>query len=415
MKKFYSLCVAALALSLSLSGVLADKIGDKAKPLNISEWVKGATAEAPVDVTDGKNVYVVEFWATWCGPCRTSIPHLTELQKKYKDKGVVFVGVSNETLEKVQPFVEEQGEKMEYVVALDKENLTNQDYMRAYGRNGIPCSFIINKKGQIVWVGHPMTMDKPLEEIVAGTFDLAAAIKADEMRAKIADFGNLLREKDPQAKEKPTKGKGGVSNLLREKDPQAKETANALLKEIGKNADLLRQVVDVCYQAGELELLDKVLDQLASVDEASAQQAKNLRAQFESRRLSIKFRNALSDEDEAALKALQKDVLEKLKGDARALVSFAYEMGMQPNAKSQLPFLISLLDEADKVEGEPLQPSPEFFRAVVYYRAGEIEKGDASARKALEAITDEASKKQLGDYLNSMKPAAAEVKAEKAE
>jgi|LSQX01.2.fsa_nt_gb thiol-disulfide isomerase/thioredoxin len=393
MKKFYSLCVAALALSLSLSGVLADKIGDKAKPLNISEWVKGATAEAPVDVTDGKNVYVVEFWATWCGPCRTSIPHLTELQKKYKDKGVVFVGVSNETLEKVQPFVEEQGEKMEYVVALDKENLTNQDYMRAYGRNGIPCSFIINKKGQIVWVGHPMTMDKPLEEIVAGTFDLAAAIKADEMRAKIADFGNLLREKDPQAK----------------------ETANALLKEIGKNADLLRQVVDVCYQAGELELLDKVLDQLASVDEASAQQAKNLRAQFESRRLSIKFRNALSDEDEAALKALQKDVLEKLKGDARALVSFAYEMGMQPNAKSQLPFLISLLDEADKVEGEPLQPSPEFFRAVVYYRAGEIEKGDASARKALEAITDEASKKQLGDYLNSMKPAAAEVKAEKAE
>ncbi|MDI9400735.1 MAG: redoxin family protein [Verrucomicrobiota bacterium] len=393
MKKFYSLCVAALALSLSLSGVLADKIGDKAKPLNISEWVKGATAEAPVDVTDGKNVYVVEFWATWCGPCRTSIPHLTELQKKYKDKGVVFVGVSNETLEKVQPFVEEQGEKMDYIVALDKENLTNQDYMRAYGRNGIPCSFIINKKGQIVWVGHPMTMDKPLEEIVAGTFDLAAAIKADEMRAKIADFGNLLREKDPQAK----------------------ETANALLKEIGKNADLLRQVVDVCYQAGELELLDKVLDQLASVDEASAQQAKNLRAQFESRRLSIKFRNALSDEDEAALKALQKDVLEKLKGDARALVSFAYEMGMQPNAKSQLPFLISLLDEADKVEGEPLQPSPEFFRAVVYYRAGEIEKGDASARKALEAITDEASKKQLGDYLNSMKPAAAEVKAEKAE
>ena len=393
MKKFYSLCVAALALSLSLSGVLADKIGDKAKPLNISEWVKGAKAEATVDVTDGKNVYVVEFWATWCGPCRTSIPHLTELQKKYKDKGVVFVGVSNETLEKVQPFVEEQGEKMEYVVALDKENLTNQDYMRAYGRNGIPCSFIINKKGQIVWVGHPMTMDKPLEEIVAGTFDLAAAIKADEMRAKIADFGNLLREKDPQAK----------------------ETANALLKEIGKNADLLRQVVDVCYQAGELELLDKVLDQLASVDEASAQQAKNLRAQFESRRLSIKFRNALSDEDEAALKALQKDVLEKRKGDARALVSFAYEMGMQPNAKSQLPFLISLLDEADKVEGEPLQPSPEFFRAVVYYRAGEIEKGDASARKALEAITDEASKKQLGDYLNSMKPAAAEVKAEKAE
>ena len=329
MKKFYSLCIAALVLSLSLSSALADKIGDKAKPLNISEWVKGATAEAPVNVTDGKNFYVVEFWATWCGPCKTSIPHLTELQKKYKDKGVVFVGVSNETIEKVKPFVEEQGEKMDYVVALDKENLTNKDYMRSYGQNGIPTAFVINKKGQIAWVGHPMTMDKPLEQIVADTYDLKAAIKADEMRSKISDF----------------------STLLKEKDPKAKETAEALLKDIGKNADLLRQLVDACYMAGEYDLLNKVLDQLASVDDASAQQVKSIRTQIESRQLSSKYKAALDAKDEAALKSLQKDVLEKLKGDARGLVSFAYEMGTQGDAKSQLSFLLSLLDEADKVGG----------------------------------------------------------------
>lgn len=381
MKKFYSLCIAALVLSVSLTGALADKIGDKAKPLNISGWVKGATAEAPVDVTDGKNVYVVEFWATWCGPCRTSIPHLTELQKKYKDKGVVFVGVSNETMEKVQPFVEEQGEKMDYIVALDKENLPNKDYMRAYGQNGIPCAFIINKKGQIVWAGHPMTMDKPLEEIVAGTYDLAAAIKADAMRGKISDFGNLLEEKDPKAK----------------------ETADALLKEIGKNADLLEQVVNVCYQAGEYDLLDKVLDQLASVDEASAQQVKSMRDQLESRLLFNKYKAALDAKDEAALKSLQKDILEKFKGDARGLTSFAYEIGMQGDAKSQLSFLISLLDEADKVEGAAMEPGPEFYRAVIYYRAGEIAKGDASGEKALSTITNQATKTPLSNYLNNMK------------
>lgn len=388
MKKFYSLCIAALVLSLSLSSALADKIGDKAKPLNISEWVKGATAEAPVNVTDGKNFYVVEFWATWCGPCKTSIPHLTELQKKYKDKGVVFVGVSNETIEKVKPFVEEQGEKMDYVVALDKENLTNKDYMRAYGQNGIPTAFVINKKGQIAWVGHPMSMDKPLEQIVADTYDLKAAIKADEMRSKISDF----------------------STLLKEKDPKAKETAEALLKDIGKNADLLRQLVDACYMAGEYDLLNKVLDQLASVDDASAQQVKSIRTQIESRQLSSKYKAALDAKDEAALKSLQKDVLEKLKGDARGLVSFAYEMGTQGDAKSQLSFLLSLLDEADKVGGEPMVPGPEFFRAVIYYRAGDVEKGDASGEKALSAVTNQTMKTQLGEYLKNMKPKPVEEK-----
>ena len=82
---------AALILGVAMSSTAA-KLGDPAAPLSIKEWVKGK----PVDVKDGKNIYVVEFWATWCGPCRTSIPHLTELQKKFKDKGVVFVGVSDE-------------------------------------------------------------------------------------------------------------------------------------------------------------------------------------------------------------------------------------------------------------------------------------------------------------------------------
>ena len=78
-------------LTLALSAVSAE-LGDPAAPLQIAEWVKGKPVDLAAD--KGKKIFVVEFWATWCGPCRASIPHLTEMQKKFKDKNVVFIGVS---------------------------------------------------------------------------------------------------------------------------------------------------------------------------------------------------------------------------------------------------------------------------------------------------------------------------------
>ena len=66
------------------------KVGDAAPQLKVAKWVKGTPI---TNLKDGK-IHVVEFWATWCGPCRVSIPHLTELAAKYKGK-VDFVGVDS--------------------------------------------------------------------------------------------------------------------------------------------------------------------------------------------------------------------------------------------------------------------------------------------------------------------------------
>jgi thiol-disulfide isomerase/thioredoxin len=141
------------------------KRGDSAAPLKIKEWVKSG----PVDPKDGKNVYVVEFWATWCGPCRMSIPHLTELQKKFKDKGVVVVGISDEDPGTVKPFVKSMAEKMDYTVACDDDRQTFASYMEAYRHNGIPTSFVVDKSGKVVWDGHPMAgLDQAIEATLAG-------------------------------------------------------------------------------------------------------------------------------------------------------------------------------------------------------------------------------------------------------
>ncbi len=124
-----------------------------ASPLEGLTWIKGG----PVTITAG-NVYVVEFWATWCGPCRISIPHLTELQKKYKDKGVTFVGISDEPPEVTKPFVEKMGENMDYNVASDTKGDVYGGYMVTFRQDGIPTAFVVDATGKVVWFGHPMTV-----------------------------------------------------------------------------------------------------------------------------------------------------------------------------------------------------------------------------------------------------------------
>lgn len=150
-------------------------VGSDAPALTIEKWVKGDA----VTLERGK-VYVVEFWATWCGPCIAGIPHLTETQAKYKTAGsgagLTIVSVtskdSRNTLEAVEKFVTDQGDKMGYTVAWDTERQTNAAWMRAAGQNGIPCAFIVDKDGKIAYIGHPMEMDDDLHKIVEGKHDL---------------------------------------------------------------------------------------------------------------------------------------------------------------------------------------------------------------------------------------------------
>lgn len=185
-----------LAASLPLLPLAAAQLGDPAAPLHIAEWVKGR----PVDLAKakGKQIVVVEFWATWCPPCRTSIPHLTELQKKFGPKGVVFVGITDEEPSVVKPFVKKMGDQMNYTVAIDKDRQTGKGYMEAYGQNGIPCAFVVDRESRVVWVGHPMgELEQVLDQLLAGKYDLAAAKARQKGRQLLETFFTELNAEKP--------------------------------------------------------------------------------------------------------------------------------------------------------------------------------------------------------------------------
>jgi thiol-disulfide isomerase/thioredoxin len=148
------------------------KVGDPAPKLQTGKWVQGDPVK---DFAKGK-AYIVEFWATWCPPCRASIPHLNETYNKFKDKGLVVIGQDcyekDETL--VAPFVKKMGDKMTYRVALDDKSSDSKGqmaktWMEAAGRNGIPSAFLVNTKGVVAWIGHPMELkEETIEDALAG-------------------------------------------------------------------------------------------------------------------------------------------------------------------------------------------------------------------------------------------------------
>ena len=89
-------------------------------------------------------VVLVNFWATWCPPCRKEIPDLEALYESFKGQGLVILGISDETAAKVQPFVHK--EKITYPVLLDPGRKVND----IYSVEGIPMSFIYNRSGKLV-------------------------------------------------------------------------------------------------------------------------------------------------------------------------------------------------------------------------------------------------------------------------
>ncbi len=267
-------CAGAANFSACASADDALGIGSDAPVLDIEHWVQNGNGKfKPVTEFAKGKVYVVEFWATWCGPCINSMPHLVETQKKYADD-VQIVSISNEDLATVEKFLEREvrspgkpskddndqaGESGEtpktyrdltsaYCLTTDPDRSSDKAYMEAAGRNGIPCAFIVGKDQKVEWIGHPMSMDAALEAVVTNKWDRAAFAEQYAREQEV----NLLMAKIMRS------ARGGkMDEALKLIDETLATTDNEQIKQT-----LPRMRIQMLIQAGKTEEAIAAMDEM---------------------------------------------------------------------------------------------------------------------------------------------------------
>jgi thiol-disulfide isomerase/thioredoxin len=147
------LVVAVVALAALVVGGMTFLTGGRpaAKPVVVpSAPVPTDSISQSLAAFQGK-VVILDFWATWCGPCRMEIPGFVSLQDKYRDRGLEIVGASLDPVtgpgrpEAVEPFMKQLG--INYTVFM----VNNGQAIQGYDiRGGIPTTYIIDRQGKIV-------------------------------------------------------------------------------------------------------------------------------------------------------------------------------------------------------------------------------------------------------------------------
>lgn len=360
-------CLAVVALTWRPADAVDAElgIGSQAPPLNVEHWITtGNGYFEPVEQFKSGQVYVVEFWATWCGPCIASMPHLAELQDKYRGRGVQIISISDEQLEEIKPFLEREHPEVDktfaeitssYSLTTDPDGSSHEAYMAASGQNGIPVSYLVGKSGLIEWYGHPMELDEPLEAVVEGSWDREAykrELKLREERERIRE--QVVRE---------------VSSMLGE-------------GEVDEAVALLKSRIEQAEQEALAEDLRNVLHQ-------------------------VKLFTGRLDEETVGY---YRDQLKEAKGTPMAVAQFGYMMYGAAQQGAELGPLADEVIEALKAEtsAADAQQKPSLYdaRARLLAATGKLDAAAETLRNAIEATQDDSTRERFREMLQDLEESA---------
>lgn len=187
-------------------------VGDDAPPLKIEKWLKNGSS---IELFEKGKVYVIDLWATWCVPCLASMPHLSKLQEEYKTKGLEIIGITSEdpygnTLQNIQNLLQKKDSLIGYAMALvpvskNKDSLQGifvHPWMQAAGTMNMPTAFIVDRNGKLAYIGDPYAMEKTLEDVINGHYDLTQLrndyLERLEAEKVLDSFNTALNNNDQQ-------------------------------------------------------------------------------------------------------------------------------------------------------------------------------------------------------------------------
>jgi len=253
-------------------------VGDPAPPLDVRGFIVGA----PMAAHGEGPVRLLLFWSTICWPCRGSIPDVASLVKRYGDQ-LQVISVAADTDDAVANFIETTpwGGYIDYRVAIDREQSTQNRYLHASGRPVLPMAFIIGREGIIEWLGSPRDMDDALASIVAGTWDRAEGIAAVERRRafdrlhgqlgsafidatnaedwdRVLELIARLEAADPTATAAPTE-RFRVLLVRSKRVNEGYEAARELLQRFPRDASILHRAARMILETPDLEPRDTAL------------------------------------------------------------------------------------------------------------------------------------------------------------
>ncbi len=187
------------------------KVGSKPPEISSLKLLQ-APAEARTSWAELKGkVIVLEFWATWCGPCVAAIPHMNELTEKFKDKAVQFIAITGEDETTVQKFLKKK--PISGWVGVDGDKSVH----KAYGVTEIPYTVIIDQQGHIADVTYPLAVtEQRLNDLLDGK-KIASVERPKEYQVRAGELPERIPDGKPplyQVIIRPTQNSNGDSESI---------------------------------------------------------------------------------------------------------------------------------------------------------------------------------------------------------
>ena len=252
--RVHALFLAAVVCLTSLAAA-EPAVGDPAPDLVVTKSYNTPDG-GPVSLSKLRGqVVLIDFWATWCGPCVEAIPHVQELHAKHAKQGLVVLGHTDASSTDLEAFIKEKG--ITYAITV------GPDIGQGYGVTGIPHVFLIDPAGKVAWHGHPGRLDDAMVAALVKTAKPpgppAPAFAAPAAQAKVAQIESTI------AAGKVGNGVKQLDKLAADsKKPDEAAAAKASLEVVAAWRTKREAEIVALRDAGDIHAAWKAVDTLAA-------------------------------------------------------------------------------------------------------------------------------------------------------